>query len=128
MQDPISDMLTRIRNGQMASHSEVSVPASKAKMAILAVLEEEGYISGYKVEGEIKKQIKIGLRSYQGKPVIAKITRVSKPSIRKYSGVKELPNVNGGLGVAIISTSKGVMSYAKAKALGLGGEIICEVM
>jgi small subunit ribosomal protein S8 len=127
--DPIGDMLTRIRNAVMAKKKEVVVePASKLKMAILDVLKREGYIEGYKIEGEeVKKKIIVYLKYYQGKPVIQVIERVSKPGRRIYVGVEEIPKVYNGLGIAILSTSKGVLSDREAKKLGVGGELICKV-
>ena len=127
--DPIGDMLTRIRNAVMVKKKEVVVePASKIKMAILDVLKREGYIEGYKIEGEgVKKKIIVYLKYYQGKPVIQVIERVSKPGRRIYVGVDEIPKVYNGLGIAIISTSKGVLSDREAKKLRVGGELICKV-
>jgi small subunit ribosomal protein S8 len=127
--DPIGDMLTRIRNAVMVKKKEVVVePASKIKMAILDVLKREGYIEGYKIEGEgVKKKIIVYLKYYQGKPVIQVIERVSKPGRRIYVGVDEIPKVYNGLGIAILSTSKGVLSDREAKKLRVGGELICKV-
>ncbi|MFZ8833143.1 MAG: 30S ribosomal protein S8 [Candidatus Caldipriscus sp.] len=127
--DPIGDMLTRIRNAVMAKKKEVVVePASKLKMAILDVLKREGYIEGYKIEGEgVKKKIIVYLKYYQGKPVIQVIERVSKPGRRIYVGVDEISKVYNGLGIAILSTSKGVLSDREAKKLRVGGELICKV-
>jgi small subunit ribosomal protein S8 len=127
--DPIGDMLTRIRNAVMVKKKEVVVePASKLKMAILDVLKREGYIEGYKIEGEgAKKKIIVYLKYYQGKPVIQVIERVSKPGRRIYVGVDEIPKVYNGLGIAILSTSKGVLSNREAKKLRVGGELICKV-
>jgi small subunit ribosomal protein S8 len=127
--DPIGDMLTRIRNAVMVKKKEVVVePASKLKMAILDVLKREGYIEGYKIEGEgVKKKIIVYLKYYQGKPVIQVIERVSKPGRRIYVGVEEIPKVYNGLGIAILSTPKGVLSDREAKKLRVGGELICKV-
>ncbi len=127
--DPIGDMLTRIRNAVMVKKKEVVVePASKLKMAILDVLKREGYIEGYKIEGEgVKKKIIVYLKYYQGKPVIQVIERVSKPGRRIYMGVDEIPKVYNGLGIAILSTPKGVLSDREAKKLRVGGELICKV-
>jgi small subunit ribosomal protein S8 len=127
--DPIGDMLTRIRNALMVKKKEVVVePASKLKMAILDVLKREGYIEGYKIEGEgVKKKIIVYLKYYQGKPVIQLIERVSKPGRRIYVGVDEIPKVYNGLGIAILSTPKGVLSDREAKKLRVGGELICKV-
>lgn len=128
MQDPIADMLTRIRNGQTAKHNEVSLSSSKIKVAIAKVLEEEGYIQGFNEENldnNIKK-LTISLKYYQQRPVIERIKRISCPSLRVYKPCNQIEPVPG-FGIEIISTSKGVMSHLKAKKLGLGGEVICEV-
>lgn len=128
MSDPISDMLTRIRNGQISKKSHVQVPSSKHKMAICQVLLEEGYIASAqmdKVDG--KDSIRVELKYYQGKPVIETIQRVSRPGLRIYRPSGELPVVIGGLGVAVVSTSQGVMTGRSAKAKGLGGEVLCVV-
>ena len=128
MQDPISDMLTRVRNAQMAGKKFVDMPGSKLKAAVAQVLEDEGYISGHRVESaEGKPRLSIELKYYNGKPVIAEIERFSKPSPRRYAGKDKMPNVRGGLGVAIVSTSKGVMTDRAAKAQGVGGEVLCTV-
>ncbi len=126
--DPIADMLTRIRNAQMVSKATVSIPASKEKKAIADVLLDEGYISSVAVDDSGKfSSIDIGLKYYEGKPVIDEIKRISRPGLRIYKGKGELPVVKGGLGVAIISTSKGVMTAKNAAAQGEGGEVICTV-
>lgn len=128
MTDPIADLLTRIRNGQTASKTEVAMPSSKLKIEIAKVLQDEGYIDSYAVNDvEGKAQLVIQLRYYQGKPVIDKIKRVSRPGLRIFKGKSELPKVNGGLGIAIISTSKGVMTDQAARTAGEGGEVICTV-
>ena len=128
MQDPISDMLTRVRNAQMAGKKFVDMPGSKLKAAVAQVLEDEGYITGHRVESaEGKPRLSIELKYYNGKPVIAEIERFSKPSLRRYAGKDKMPNVRGGLGVAIVSTSKGVMTDRAAKAQGVGGEVLCTV-
>ena len=127
MQDTLADMLTRIRNGHMAEKSAVAMPASKLKASVAAVLKEEGYISDFSVEGEAKPVMTVELKYFEGKPVIESIQRVSRPSVRVYRGASELPKVSGGLGVAIISTSKGVMTDRAARAAGIGGEVICTV-
>jgi small subunit ribosomal protein S8 len=128
MQDPISDMLTRIRNGQMSEKSFVTVPGSKHKLDICKVLEAEGYIAAINVESDgVKSTIKINLKYHQDAPVIEMVKRVSTPGLRVYKNVHELPTVIGGLGIAVISTSQGVMTGRKAKAMGLGGEVICIV-
>lgn len=127
MQDPIADMLTQIRNAQAVSHPRVSMPASKTKEQIAKVLLEEGYITSFDVDGDKKKRLNIQLKYFQGAPVIEEIHRVSRPGLRSYKGSKQLPKVRGGLGVSIISTSKGILSSRKANAMGLGGEVICTV-
>lgn len=128
MTDPIADMLTRIRNGQQAAKREVSMPASKQKLAIAEVLKSEGYIADYEVrEQEAKPTLGITLKYYQGSPVIATIKRVSRPGLRIYKKSSDIPVVQGGLGVAIVSTSKGVMTDRAARAAGEGGEVLCFV-
>ena len=126
--DPIGDFLTRIRNGQAARKKFVTAPSSKQKEAIAAVLKEEGYIAEYSVaEQSGKKVLTVVLKYFEGKPVIERLERISKPSLRRYKNKDELPKVLGGLGVAIISTSQGVVSDRKARAAGQGGEVICVV-
>lgn len=127
MQDPLADMFTRIRNGHMSQKQAVSLPSSKQKLAVASVLKEEGYITDYKVEGDVKPVLTIELKYFEGKPVIEQIKRVSRPSLRIYKGVAELPKVSDGLGVAIVSTSKGVMTDRAARVAGVGGEVICTV-
>ncbi|KPN71588.1 30S ribosomal protein S8 [Neisseria sp. 83E34] len=127
MHDPISDMLTRIRNAQRANKAAVSMPSSKLKCAIAKVLQEEGYIESYSVLGDLKQVLEIQLKYYAGRPVIEQIKRVSRPGLRVYKGSGEIPTVMNGLGVAIISTSKGVMTDRKARAAGVGGELLCVV-
>ena len=128
MTDPIADMLTRIRNGQKARKVAVSMPASKQKEAIAKVLADEGYIAGYAVDGEgAAKALTIELKYFEGAPVIEKIQRSSRPGLRVYRGKEELPKVLGGLGVAIVSTSAGVMSDRQAREKGIGGEVICVI-
>ncbi|MFA5940988.1 MAG: 30S ribosomal protein S8 [Sinimarinibacterium sp.] len=128
MTDPIADFLTRIRNGQQAHKKQVAVPSSKVKEAIAAVLKEEGYISEFSVLADgAKKTLTLTLKYFQGKPVIERIERISRPSLRVYKGKDELPKVLGGLGVAIVSTPGGVVSDRKARAAGQGGEVICVV-
>ena len=128
MTDPISDMLTRIRNGQAARKVAVSMPASKSKEAVAKVLVDEGYISGYSVDGEgAAKELSVELKYFDGEPVIEKIQRASRPGLRVYKSKDELPRVLGGLGIAIVSTSAGVMSDAQARKKGIGGEVICVV-
>lgn len=129
MQDPISDMLTRIRNAQAVTKKEVViVPSSKLKLSIAKVLKKEGYIVDYREESNItKNQLIVILKYYEGRPVISTLKRVSGPSLRVYKGKNELPKINNGLGIVIISTSKGVMSDRQARHYGEGGEIICYV-
>ncbi|QTR51387.1 30S ribosomal protein S8 [Candidatus Thiothrix anitrata] len=128
MSDPIADMLTRIRNGQRANKVNVTFPASRQKKAILAVLEEEGYIAGFDAgEAEGKPVTTVKLKYFQGKPVISSVKRVSRPGLRIFRGKDELPKVMGGYGIAIISTSRGVMSDRAARAAGQGGEVLCVV-
>ncbi len=128
MTDPIADMLTRIRNGQSANKESVSLPSSKLKTAIAKVLKEEGYITDFKTEQVGKhKVMTIALKYYNGAPVIEEVKRISKPGLRIYKSKDELPKVLGGLGIAIVSTSKGVMTDRAARAIGHGGEIICTV-
>lgn len=128
MSDPIADMLTRIRNAQMVGRAEVSVPCSKLKMSIAKVLKDEGYIEEFQVrEDGVQKELRIGLKYYAGRPVIERIERVSKPGLRVYKGQHEVPRVMNGLGVAILSTSRGVMTDRKARADGIGGEVLCIV-
>lgn len=127
MTDPIADMLTRIRNAQQASKAEVSMPCSNAKVNIAKVLEEEGYITSYNVTEGTKPLLSIALKYFEGKPVISQIERVSRPGLRVYKAADELPKIIGGLGVAVISTSQGVMTDRKARALGQGGEVLCAV-
>ena len=128
MTDPIADMLTRIRNGQKARKVSVSMPASNAKEAVAAVLKSEGYITGYSNDGEgATKQLVVELKYFDGVPVIEHIERTSKPGLRIYRGKEDLPKVLGGLGVAIVSTSAGVMSDRQAREKGIGGEVLCVV-
>lgn len=128
MSDPIADMLTRIRNAQMVEKSVVSMPASKLKAAIAQVLKDEGYIDGFKVKTEDgKSELEIALKYYAGRPVIERIERVSKPGLRVYRGRDALPQVMNGLGVAIVTTPRGVMTDRKARAQGVGGEVLCYV-
>jgi small subunit ribosomal protein S8 len=128
MTDPISDMLTRIRNGQKARKVSVQMPASKTKVAVAEVLKDEGYIADYAVDGEgAAATLSVELKYYKGAPVIDNIDRVSKPGLRIYRGKDELPKVLGGLGIAIVSTSAGVMSDRRAREQGIGGEVICVV-
>ena len=129
MQDPISDMLTRIRNAQQALHDNVSMPGSKIKEAIARVLQSEGYIEGFEATGEPGPEctLRIELKYVQGEPVIRRLERASRPGLRVYRRADELPRVMGGLGVAVISTSRGVMSARESRAAGQGGEVLCVV-
>ena len=128
MNDPIADMLTRIRNGQMRNKVSVSMPSSKIKKAIAEVLKSEGYIENYNVsELEGKTTLSVELKYYAGQPVIEKLERISKPGLRIYKDSQNLPKVMNGLGVAIVTTSKGVMTDHKARAAGVGGEVLCYV-
>lgn len=127
LQDPIADMLTRIRNAQSADKSEVTMPASKLKKSVADVLLGEGYISGFSVSEEAKAELTIELKYFEGNPVIETIERVSRPSRRVYVGKSELPSINGGLGIAIVSTSRGVMTDRQARESGIGGEVLCTV-
>jgi small subunit ribosomal protein S8 len=127
MQDPISDMLTRIRNAQGRRKTTVTMPASKIKQAICRVLEDEGYILGFEVAEGVKPEMIVRLKYHEGRPVIEEIKRVSRPGLRNYKGQQEVPQVRGGLGVAIVSTNKGVMTDRAARAAGVGGEVLCTV-
>lgn len=128
MSDPIADMLTRIRNAQGVQKTTVAMPSSKVKVAIANVLKDEGYIEDFVVsEAEGKSELKIGLKYYAGRPVIERLERVSRPGLRIYKGKDDIPSVMNGLGVAIVSTPKGVMTDRKARATGVGGEVICYV-
>jgi small subunit ribosomal protein S8 len=127
MTDPIADMLTRIRNAQSAGKVDVTMPSSKAKRAIAEVMKEEGYITDYAVNSEARPELTITLKYYQGSPVIDNLKRVSRPGLRIYKNKDELPKVLNGLGVAIISTSAGVMTDKKARDEGRGGEVICTI-
>jgi small subunit ribosomal protein S8 len=127
MSDPIADMLTRIRNAQIVEKTAVSMPSSKLKVAIAQVLKDEGYIEGFAVKGDTKSELEIALKYYAGRPVIEHIERVSRPGLRIYRGRHEIPNVMNGLGVAIVTTPKGVMTDRKARAAGIGGEVLCYV-
>jgi small subunit ribosomal protein S8 len=128
MSDPIADMLTRIRNAQMVEKVSVAMPSSKVKVAIAQVLKDEGYIDDFAVKAEgAKAELQIALKYYAGRPVIERLERVSRPGLRVYKGRNDIPQVMNGLGVAIVSTPKGVMTDRKARATGVGGEVICYV-
>ena len=125
MQDPVADMLTRIRNAQARKKETVVMPASKLKQSIARVLKEEGYITDFATDDEVKKELTITLKYFAGKPVIEEINRYSRPGLRAYASADEMPSVRGGLGVAIVSTNLGVMTDRVARAKGVGGEVIC---
>lgn len=128
MSDPIADMLTRIRNAQMAEKVTVVMPSSKIKVAIAKVLQDEGYVEGFNVASNGGKPLlEIGLKYYAGRPVIEKVQRISRPGLRIYKGCEDIPKVMNGLGIAIVSTSKGLMTDRKARANGMGGEVLCIV-
>jgi len=127
MTDPIADMLTRVRNAQAASKVDVTMPSSKLKNAIAKVLQDEGFIAGFSSDGAAKPTLTITLKYYEGRPVIDELKRVSRPGLRIYKNKNELPKILNGLGVAIVSTSAGVMSDRDARAAGRGGEILCTV-
>ena len=128
MSDPIADLLTRIRNAQMVAKQTVSVPSSKVKVAIAQVLKDEGYIDGFEVKSDGgKSELQIALKYYAGRPVIERIERVSRPGLRVYKGSGAIPQVMNGMGVAIVTTPKGVMTDRKARATGVGGEVLCYV-
>ena len=128
MSDPIADLLTRIRNAQMVAKQTVSVPSSKVKVAIAQVLKDEGYIDGFEVKSDSgKSELLISLKYYAGRPVIERIERVSRPGLRVYKGSGAIPQVMNGMGVAIVTTPKGVMTDRKARATGVGGEVLCYV-
>jgi small subunit ribosomal protein S8 len=137
MSDPIADMLIRIRNAQLVGHAEVSMPASKLKASIAQVLKDEGYIEDFAIRDKggdkggkdsgLKKELRIGLKYYAGRPVIERLERVSKPGLRVYRGRNDIPRIMNGLGVAILSTSRGVMTDRKARADGVGGGVLCIV-
>ncbi|MFN7309203.1 MAG: 30S ribosomal protein S8 [bacterium] len=128
MSDPIADMLTRIRNAQRVEKTEVVMPSSKVKVAIAKVLADEGYIEGFQIaDNDGKPQLHIGLKYYAGRPVIERLERVSRPGLRVYKRCDSIPQVMNGLGVAIVSTPQGVMTDRKARATGVGGEVLCYV-
>ncbi len=128
LQDPISDMLTRVRNAQKANKVSVTMPSSSQKVNIATVLKDEGYIGSFKTSDDLKKELTIELKYYQGKPVIESIKRISKPGLRIFKSKDDMPSINGGLGIAIISTSGGLMTEKQARAAGHGGEVICSVV
>ena len=127
MSDPIADMLTRIRNAQSVEKAAVTMPSSKLKAAIAQVLKDEGYIDGFAIKGGAKAELEIALKYYAGRPVIERIERVSRPGLRIYKGRHAIPQVQNGLGVAIVTTPQGVMTDRRARASGIGGEVLCYV-
>lgn len=127
MQDPVADMLTRIRNAQQVGKTNVAMPSSTLKSSIARVLKEEGYVAGFSISEDAKPELTIELKYFEGKPVIAELVRTSRPGLRAYKAKDKLPSVRGGLGVAIVTTSKGVMTDRAARAAGVGGEVICTV-
>jgi small subunit ribosomal protein S8 len=127
MQDPLADMLTRIRNAQQVGKATVTMPSSSLKVSVAQVLSDEGYINGFSVSEGPKAELSLELKYFEGKPVIAELDRVSRPGLRNYAGKAALPTVRGGLGIAIVSTSKGVMTDRAARAAGVGGEVLCTV-
>jgi len=127
LQDPVSDMLTRIRNAQMVGKVSVKMPSSKLKLSIAKVLNEEGYVGDFSADGGVKPELTIDLKYHEGKAVIVELDRISRPGLRSYTGKDNIPSVRGGLGVAIVSTSKGVMTDRAARQAGVGGEVLCTV-
>ncbi|MGN0921177.1 MAG: 30S ribosomal protein S8 [Cellvibrio sp.] len=127
MQDPLADMLTRVRNAQNVGKASVTMPSSRLKVSVAKVLADEGYIAGYTVSEGAKPELTVELKYFQDKPVIAELNRVSRPGLRNYAGKAALPSVRAGLGIAIVSTSKGVMTDRAARAAGVGGEVLCTV-
>ena len=127
MQDTLADMFTRIRNAQMAEKKSVTMPSSKMKLSVLEVLKAEGFVEGFATVGDVKPEVTVELKYFEGKPVIEEIKRASRPGLRQYKGTEELPSVRNGLGVAIVSTSQGVMTDRAARTAGIGGEVICTV-
>jgi small subunit ribosomal protein S8 len=127
MQDPMADMLTRIRNAQNVGKAAVTMPSSKLKVSVAKVLSDEGYINGFSISEGVKQELTVDLKYFEGKPVIVELDRVSRPGLRNYAGKAALPTVRGGLGIAIVSTSKGVMTDRAARAAGVGGEVLCTV-
>lgn len=127
MQDPLADMLTRIRNALQVGKVSVSMPSSNLKVSVAKVLVDEGYVVGYSVGEGVKPELSVELKYFEGKPVIAELDRISRPGLRNYSGKAKLPTIRNGLGIAIVSTSKGVMTDRAARAAGVGGEVLCTV-
>ncbi len=127
MQDPIADLFSRINNAQARGKASVVVPSSNKKVNLLSLLQEKGYIDSFNVNDDVKSEIEIKLKYYEGAPVIKQLKRISKPGLRQYSNKTNLPEINGGLGIAVVSTNKGLMTDQEAREAGLGGEIICSV-
>ena len=127
MQDPIADLFSRINNAQARGKASVVVPSSNKKINLLSLLKDKGYIASYNVSENSKPQIEIKLKYFEGAPVIKELKRISKPGLRQYSNKAEIPEINGGLGIAVVSTNKGLMTDQEAKEAGLGGELICSV-
>ncbi len=127
MQDPIADLFTRINNAQARGKASVVVPSSNKKIGLITLLKEKGYIDSFKISENAKPEIEIKLKYFEGSPVIKELKRISKPGLRQYSSKKKIPEVNGGLGIAVVSTNKGLMTDQEAKEAGLGGELICSV-
>lgn len=127
MQDPLADMLTRVRNAQQAKISELTMPSSKIKVGVAKVLKDEGYIAEYSVTEGVKPELNISLKYYEGKAVIEEIKRISRPGLRQYKSSKDIPQIKGGLGIVILSTNQGVVSDRAARASGIGGELLCSV-
>ena len=127
MQDPIADLFTRINNAQARGKASVVVPSSNKKIRLVSLLEEKGYVGSFNVSDGLKPEIEINLKYFEGNPVIKELKRISKPGLRQYSRKNEIPEINGGLGIAVVSTNKGLMTDKEAKEAGLGGELICTV-
>ena len=127
MQDPIADLFSRINNAQVRGKASVVVPSSNKKISLLSLLKDKGYIASFNVSEDSKPEIEIKLKYFEGSPVIKELKRISKPGLRRYSNKKEIPEINGGLGIAVVSTNKGLMTDQEAKEAGLGGELICTV-
>jgi len=127
MQDPIADLFSRINNAQARGKASVVVPSSNKKISLVSLLKDKGYVDSFNVSADDKPQIEIKLKYFEGAPVIKELKRISKPGLRQYSNKKELPEINGGLGIAVVSTNKGLMTDKEAKEAGLGGELICSV-
>ena len=127
MQDPIADLFTRINNAQARGKASLIVPSSSKKVSLVSLLKDKGYIGSFKVSDSAKPEIEIQLKYFEGAPVIKELKRISKPGLRRYSSKKEIPEINGGLGIAVVSTNKGLMTDQEAKEAGLGGELICSI-